>query len=459
MPEGIYSGANPSEVMSDLRNLVNFQDKGMGVIELTRELEEKLIPHLLNYSRPEFQSMFNTFPEEGAFVGAELALRFNQGVTNWQVSPGGAVLEELCCRKLCELFGLSEKSDATFMYSGTYGNQQAIYLALHHFAESKGFDYSVEGMAGFANPKKLKILVSEDTHFSVTHAAHFLGLGEESLLKVGLTTDQRMDLTELQDALNRNHSEYEIFCVVCTLGSTITGSVDQIQKVTEMCSDYGPWLHADGAYGLAYSLLPEKKHLFAGIELADSIVWDPHKQFGIPIPSSLLFLKDGSDFSRVNVHSPYFNREGDEMPNPGLKSPPSTRPFSALPLVTSIRNQGLDGVRTRLRSSISAISELSKVLTSDNEIEVLNKPDTGVICLRVKPEGTEEDQLCNLQELVYRKICSEGSKSISIATINGKKVLRLVSVSPEVTVRALQSTIASIREVAKKLSKSGPFVR
>ena len=61
MPEGIYSGANPSEVMSDLRNLVNFQDKGMGVTELTRELEEKLIPHLLNYSRPEFQSMFNTF--------------------------------------------------------------------------------------------------------------------------------------------------------------------------------------------------------------------------------------------------------------------------------------------------------------------------------------------------------------------------------------------------------------
>jgi len=303
MPEGIYSGANPAEVMSDLRNLVNFQDKGMGVIELTRELEEKLIPHLLNYSRPEFQSMFNTFPEEGAFVGAEIALRFNQGVTNWQVSPGGAVLEELCCRKLCELFGLSEKSDATFMYSGTYGNQQAIYLALHHFAESKGFDYSVEGMAGFTNPKKLKILVSEDTHFSVTHAAHFLGLGEESLLKVGLTTDQRMDLTELQDALNKNHSEYEIFCVVCTLGSTITGSVDQIQKVAKMCSDYGPWLHADGAYGLAYSLLPEKKHLFAGIELADSIVWDPHKQFGIPIPSSLLFLKNGSNFSRVNVHS------------------------------------------------------------------------------------------------------------------------------------------------------------
>lgn len=111
----------------------------------------------------------------------------------------------------------------------------------------------------------------------------------------------------------------------------------------------------------------------------------------------------------------------------------------------------------RLRSSISAISELAGFLTNDNEIEVLNKPDTGVICLRIKPEGAEEDQLCNLQELVYRKICSEGSKSISIATINGKKVLRLVSVSPEVTVRALQSTIASIREVAKIFIKNDSF--
>ena len=109
MPEGIYSGASPAEVMSDLQTLVNFQNTGMAVGDLTRELEEKLIPHLLNYGSPEFQSMFNTLPEDGALLGAELALRFNQGVTNWQVSPGGAVLEELCCKKLCELFGLEEK--------------------------------------------------------------------------------------------------------------------------------------------------------------------------------------------------------------------------------------------------------------------------------------------------------------------------------------------------------------
>ena len=457
MPEGIYSGASPAEVMSDLQTLVNFQNTGMAVGDLTRELEEKLIPHLLNYGSPEFQSMFNTLPEDGALLGAELALRFNQGVTNWQVSPGGAVLEELCCKKLCELSGLGKKSDATFMYSGTYGNQQAIYLALHQFAENRGFDYSVEGMAGFTNPKNLKILVAEDIHFSVKHAAHFLGLGEDSLLKVGLTADHRIDLSEVQTALKNKHSEYEVFCVICTLGSTITGSVDQIQNVTEICSDYGSWLHADGAYGLAYSLLPEKKHLFAGLESADSIVWDPHKQFGIPIPSSLLFLRDGANFDRVNVHSPYFNREGDDTPNPGLKSPPSTRPFSALPLVTSIKYQGLDGLRQRLRSPITAISRLAESLRGDSDIEVLNKPDTGIICFRIKSRSIEEDQLCILQEFVYRKISSEGSKSISIATINGKKVLRLVAVSPEVTVRNLQSTIASIKDLAKVFTKGDSF--
>ena len=186
-------------------------------------------------------------------------------------------------------------------------------------------------------------------------------------------------------------------------------------------------------------------------------MWDPHKQFGIPIPSSLLFLRDGGNFDRVNVHSPYFNREGDDTPNPGLKSPPSTRPFSALPLVTSIRYQGLDGLRQRLRSPITAISRLAESLRGDSDIEVLNKPDTGIICFRIKSRSIEEDQLCILQEFVYRKISSEGSKSISIATINGKKVLRLVAVSPEVTVRNLQSTIASIKDLAKVFTKGDSF--
>ena len=175
---------------------------------------------------------------------------------------------------------------------------------------------------------------------------------------------------------------------------------------------------------------------------------------GIPIPSSLLFLNDGTNFERVNVYSNYFNRKEEEMPNPGLKSPPSTRPFSALPLVASIKTQGLHGLRKRLRSSINAVNDLAEFLIDDAEIEIMNEPDTGVICFRVQPVEIDKQDLCSLQEYVYKRTNLEGKRAISIATIKGKKVLRLVSVSPEVTVRALKSTILSIKEMAKKFVKN-----
>ena len=142
------------------------------------------------------------------------------------------------------------------------------------------------------------------------------------------------------------------------------------------------------------------------------------------------------------------------MPNPGLKSPPSTRPFSALPLVASIKTQGLHGLRKRLRSSINAVNELAEFLIDDAEIEIMNEPDTGVICFRVQPVEIDKQDLCSLQEYVYKRTNLEGKRAISIATIKGKKVLRLVSVSPEVTVRALKSTILSIKEMAKKFVKN-----
>ncbi|MFQ5721701.1 MAG: hypothetical protein ACE5GI_04350 [Candidatus Aminicenantales bacterium] len=117
----IFSGASPQKVAEDLKPLLDFQEEGLSLQALHNLLKERLFPHLMRYDLPEFQSMFNSLPEKGAEFGAKIALTFNQGVTNWQVSPGeGAMLEELCCQALCRLFRLSPEAGATFMYCGTY---------------------------------------------------------------------------------------------------------------------------------------------------------------------------------------------------------------------------------------------------------------------------------------------------------------------------------------------------
>ncbi|MBU7001122.1 MAG: aspartate aminotransferase family protein [Theionarchaea archaeon] len=442
----IYSGASPEKVAEDLQPLVDFQDAGLSPDELESLVEERLIPHLMKYDSPGFQSMFNILPEKGAKYGGYITLKYNQGVTNWQVSPGGAVLEELCCRKLIDLLGLCPAGDGTFMYSGTYANQEAVYLALHWKAEKDGFNLGEKGLMGFPDPRALAVAVSTDAHFSMRHAVRMLGLGEESLISVPVDKNRRMDSGVLEDSVDA--TEKEIVCVVATAGTTATGSVDNIPPIAEICKKAGAWLHVDGAYGLAYKLVPEWSSLFAGVELADSVSWDPHKQMGIPIPNSLLFVRRKEDFERMSIHSHYFNREEDVGPNPGLKSPPSTRPMSALSMVTSIRYQGLKKVVERLRSPLIAVRDAYETIREDPDIEVCHYPDTGILCFRIAPPDIPRDQLNQLQMYIYTRITQEGQRYISVTRLEDTTVLRLVALSPQVTCEALLETVAAVRDVA-----------
>jgi glutamate/tyrosine decarboxylase-like PLP-dependent enzyme len=449
MKKRIYSGATPETVRRDLAPLVDFGEDGTPIEEVGRLIDARLAPHLADYGLPSFHSFFNTPPESGAELGARVALRHNQGVTNWQVSPGGAVLEEMCGEALVRLFGFPETAEATFMYCGTYANQQALYLALHRKAEERGFDLAAKGLRGFPKPERLAVAVSEQAHFSIRHAVRMLGLGEESLIRVPVDGRQRMDIKALGEVLSNKRIREDVFAVVATTGTTSTGAVDPVGAVVDLCEGTRIWVHADGAYGLAYALVPEFGPLFAGFERADSVTWDPHKQLGAPIPSSVLFVKRREDFRRMAICGEYFNREGDPRPNPGLKSAPSTRPMSALALVASLKHQGLAGVRERLRAPLAAITGFAEALADAPDIEVCHMPDTGILCLRLVPDGVAAERLDDLQLRIYERMQESGERSVGITRVNGRAALRFVAVSPAVTTASLLESVASARDLAK----------
>jgi len=450
----IYSGASPEQVIRDLLPLVDFQDEGLSLQSLRKLIDRCLVPHMMNYEKAEFQSLFNAFPEAGAETGAAVALAFNQGVTNWQVSPGGATLEELCCQALCRQFGLPAGSDATFMYCGTYANQQALYMALHHEAEKAGFDLGSRGLAGFSGSERLTVLASSEAHFSLRHAVRILGLGDGSLISIPVDRNRRMDANQLEEILQRIQKSKTIFCVVATAGTTSTGSVDPLLDIAGICGKHKAWLHVDGAYGLAYSLVPEWKSLFHGMDMADSISWDPHKQMRVPIPSSLLFVRRKEDFNRMTIHGDYFNREEDIRPNPGLKSPPTTRPLSALPLIASLRYQGMRKVFESLRSPLQAIKTFAALMQNEKDIELGHQPDTGILCLRLRPEGIKDSQLDSLQDYVHTRFLDEARRSVSITRLDGRAFLRFVAISPKVTAEAMMETVAAARQFVQEFRNS-----
>jgi L-2,4-diaminobutyrate decarboxylase len=435
-------------VAADLESLVRFQEEGLSLEEVEHLVGEKLVPHLGRYELPSFHFLFNSAPEAGAELGAQIAVRHNQGVTNWQVSPGGAVLEELCCKALCDLYGLDAGSDATIMYCGTYANQQAIYLSLDRYAERCGFKLAEAGVHGFEDPSRLAVVCSADAHFSLKHAVRMLGLGESCLVTAENNSDGRMDVGALREKVEEMRERREVFCMVATTGTTSTGAVDPVPPIADVCEELGAWLHVDGAYGLAYKLVPEWSHLFEGIERADSITWDPHKQMGVPIPSSVLFARDAADFRRVTLYSSYWNREDAVEPNPGVKSIPTTRPMTVLPLVTSLLHLGLGGVVERLRAPLDAIRQLADFVENQSDLELCHRPDTGILCFRVVPAGASIDELDQLQKHVYDTLLSEGQRPVSISQIGGHTVLRLVAISPLVTAADMIETVNRAREVA-----------
>jgi L-2,4-diaminobutyrate decarboxylase len=325
-------------------------------------------------------------------------------------------------------------------------------MALHRKAEEQGFDLAQEGLAGFEDPSRLVVVVAVDAHFSLRHAVRTLGLGEKSLRCLRVDGHRRLEIEALREVLV---DPRDVVAVVATSGTTSTGAVDPIAAIADICEETGVWLHVDGAYGLAYKLVPEWSHLFDGVERADSVSWDPHKQFGVPIPSSILFARRAEDFGRLALFSSYFNRPDARAPNPGIKSMPSTRPLTALPLVTSIRHQGLRGVRERLRAPLEAVRRLSEYMKGEDDIELCQDPDTGILCFRIVPNGVPESELDGLQQVVYERIMAEGRRTISLTQMDGRTVLRLVAISPVVTFESMKETVAEVRRIATSAKGNG----
>lgn len=362
------------------------------------------------------------------------------------------MLEEMCGKALCRLFKLSDASEATFMYSGSYANQQAVYLALYKKAEKQGFDFAREGLAGFRDGGRLVLVASEEAHFSLRQSLRMLGLGERSIQTVATDRNGRMDAKALENKLISLKNDHDVFCVVSTAGTSSIGAIDPIEPVADLCQDMETWFHVDAAYGLVYSLLPERKALFEGVARADSITWDPHKQMGVPIPSSLLFLQNGADFQRMAIFSDYFNRQGESKPNPGLKSPPSTRPLSALALVASIRHLGLVNLKQRLRAPLETVKQAVAYINCQSDLELMLQPDLGIFCVRLVPEGFPGEHLNALQKFLYDKMLEEAQRSVSFTQIKANAALRFLILTPEQTVIEIVKTLDYLRALAAGFS-------
>ncbi|MGZ8456252.1 MAG: pyridoxal phosphate-dependent decarboxylase family protein, partial [Gemmatirosa sp.] len=208
------------------------------------------------------------------------------------------------------------------------------------------------GMAGRADLPTLRVYCSAHAHSSVDKAAITLGFGHENVVKIDVDDEFRMRVDLLEAAMTADRAAGMLpVCVVATIGTTSTTSIDPVGEIAELCRSEDVWLHVDGAYGGVAAIVPELHDLMDGVHLADSLVVNPHKWLFTPVDCSAFYTRQPEVLKRAFSLVPEYlvTREQDEVVNLMDYGVQLGRRFRALKLWMVIRAFGAEGLAERIR--------------------------------------------------------------------------------------------------------------
>ena len=250
----------------------------------------------------------------------------NQSMAVYEMSPAATHIEHQTVRWLCDLIGWDQHADGVFTSGGSLGNLTALLAARNHLTGGAAWEQ------GLCSGPPLAVIVSEHAHYSVARAAGILGLGQEGVIRVPVDRHFRIQLPALADRYQTAQAQgKKVVAVVASAGTTATGSFDSLWEIGEFCRARGVWLHVDGAHGASVLLSPKYKELAAGIEMADSVVWDAHKMLFMPGLATALLFRDGTRcYEAFRQEASYlFGRHAFPEHDLGLRTIECTRPMQA----------------------------------------------------------------------------------------------------------------------------------
>ena len=198
----------------------------------------------------------------------------------------------------------------------------------------------------------LRVYVSEQAHSSIEKAVITLGLGQRGLRKIPTDDEFRMDVQALAEAIEEDkRNGYLPFCIVATVGTTSTSSIDPVHEIIPIGEEHAMWLHVDAAYAGSAAVVPELRHILDGCERADSLVVNPHKWLFTPFDLSVLYCRHMDLLRRAFSLVPEYLRtpEQEKVRSGSDYGIQLGRRFRALKLWMIIRYFGHEGLAARIR--------------------------------------------------------------------------------------------------------------
>jgi len=291
-----------------------------------------------------------------------------------------------------------------------------------------GFDIRAKGLA--AADKPMTVYGSSETHSSSYRALEILGLGRDSLRKIRIDAEHRVDVEEMRRQVQADRAAgMHPIAVLGSAGTVNTGAFDDLEALATLCEDEGLWLHVDGAFGALVGLAPALRHNLAGIERADSVAFDLHKWLHVPYDAAALLVRDRAhqeaSFTMDGAYLSHLESRlatgPDNFMQQGLQM---SRGFRALKTWMTIKEHGASKLGTMIQQNVDQAAYLARLVDAHPELERHGPADLNIVCFRYVPGHANED-LDALNRRILIDLHETGLAAPSHTVLDGDFVIRV----------------------------------
>lgn len=405
-------------------------------------------PNITHWQHPGFMGYFPSVASGPGILGEWLAAGLNSNVMFWRNAPASTELEETVVGWLRQMLGLPDVFDGMFTDTASVSSLLSLVAARH---AAPGLDSTEKGLAGRKGLRRLRLYASREAHSSIEKAAIVAGVGRAGMRRIPTDDEYRLRPDALEQAIAQDRAEgWQPFCVVGTLGTTASTSVDPAGELARICERERLWLHLDAAYAAAAAIAPEFRPLFSGWERADSLVFNPHKWLFTPFDASLLLFRNPDAFRQAFGLVPEYLRTGvrDEVHNYNEYGIQLGRRFRALKLWMQIRYFGVEGIAARIREHCRMARELASWIEADPDWELLAPVPFSTVCFRHHPRGSDPSRLDELNASILERVNRTGRFYLSHARLRDRYTLRVALGNPRQTIDHVRGCWETLREAA-----------
>ncbi len=419
--------------------------------EFPEEPAEELAPLLgrvvaesTHLHHPRFTGHQVTAPLPAAALAELVSALLNNSGAVYEMGPAAGAIEHALVAWMGRVLGLPAGADGLLTSGGSAGNLTALLAARQAVA---GRDLWRTGCAG---GPPLAVLVSAQAHYSVARAVQIMGLGAGGVVPVAVDDAFRLRPEALGPALDAaTRAGLQPFAVVASAGSTATGAYDPLEPIAELCRARGLWLHVDGAHGAGAALSPRHRALVAGIERADSVVWDAHKMLLTPALVTGVLFREGD-----RVHATFAQEASyligrsarDEWYNLCHRTLECTKNNMGLKLYAALRTHGVALFREYLERCFELGQVFARLLEEAGDFELATWPQSNIVCFRHTPPGCAD--LDELQQRLRRRVIEAGGFYLVQTRLRERLYLRTTLINPFTEESDLRALLAALRAAA-----------